>query len=254
MVGKLLAVCAALALSACASISAGEGGMSPGHPNDFIYGKTQEELKTTITAIAGEVTDLESDYYQASTDEDRRVIRNHIVSKMREGTWEFWRRYEPWLYGHNAAFQTGVETTTGILSGAAAITTPPSAKSILAALSAAFSNFGASYAKNMLGQQALPALLHQMESDIALAGQTISLGLAKTDAQYPLANAYADLQEYAMAMSVPHALASLSASASKGLATVKDDTAKTNAALLQAQTNAQIQSMQQAPLPPAPSR
>ena len=174
--------------------------------------------------IRGEqIAKEEKDYYKATTDINRTMHRNNIIGLLLTPTNEFYRRYMSAFYGNNAYLKTGLETATGILSGAAAITSPAGAKSILAALSTAVGGFGSSLEKNVLQQQTTSLIFRQMEADVTLYGEAISQGLAKPDSQYSLAKAYFDFQRYSLAMSVPHALSAIGAASGAQLNNVKKD-------------------------------
>lgn len=220
---KLAGSLAAMVLAACGTPNSGEGGMAPVHPYDYMWGKDNAELKSHFAALGMQIDKEETAYYAATKDDERARRRNNILAMLRTPMDEFWRRYQSKFYGNNAYLQTTFEATTGTLSAAAAITSPIGAKSILAALSTAVGALGTSYDKNVLQQQTTTAVLHQMEADVTLYGERMSQGMRKPDSEYPLAQGYADLQTYARAMSVPHALASMNAAAGAQLVKIKDD-------------------------------
>lgn len=207
-----------LALTGCTT-----GFMSPNHPYDYIYGKTDDELKASIVSKAQ--LELDEKNYYAETDETKkRDLRNKIIGELRSPIDEFWRRYASSFYGNTAMIKTSFESTTTVLSGAAAITKPPNAASILAALSSAIGAIGTSVDKNFLQQQTSVILLHQMEADVELYGKTIAQGLTKSIEDYPLEVALADLATYSRSMSVPSALASINAAVGSQAQAVKNKT------------------------------
>jgi hypothetical protein len=93
---------------------------------------------------------------------------------------------------------------------------------LLAAISSGTSLVGTSIQKNYLQENAADLLLSQMEADRKTISVKIQLGLAKSTDEYSLAQAHADVDEYAFSLSIPSALASLRAASGASLQAAKN--------------------------------
>lgn len=204
-VGRLILVLVALLLAGCGTT--GKSMLSPTHPNDAF---DDDAYKVIVQSDMKRVAQLEMDYF-TQPEAKRLDIRNEIVTKVRKHTDEYWRRFKSSFFGRTAAAMSATEIVSGTLSAAAAITSPPEAASILAALSTVTLAGGSSFQKNFLQENAAEIVLAQVEIDRRRIGAVIDAGVRSSSDNYPLAKAMADLQEYATCMSIPSALASIRA-------------------------------------------
>lgn len=196
---------AALLLAGCSAT--GNSMLSPTHPNDAF---DDDQYKALVKTDMERVRTLEGEYF-TKTEPQRIDVRNEIITKVRKHTDEYWRRFKSSFFGRTATAKSATEITSGTLSAAAAIVTPPAAASILAALSSVTLAAGSSFQKNFLQENAAEIILAQVEIDRRRIGAVIDTGVRSSTADYPLAKAMADLQEYATCMSIPSALAAIRA-------------------------------------------
>ncbi|MCD4499399.1 hypothetical protein [Chromobacterium vaccinii] len=195
-----------LLLSGCANT----GFISPPHPFDYTFqGKNGIQ-----TAIETEAFDKKIDQYYASESEDaRKKIRNEITGKMKIYIDEYWRRFVSSFYSDSAISKATFETSTISLSTASTIVDPTHTKSILAGLASIATATGSSIDNNIYQKQTASILLKQMGSDVITYGKVIENGFSKSDASYPLPQALSDLNNYAICMTIPHALQELDSAA-----------------------------------------
>jgi hypothetical protein len=92
------------------------------------------------------------------------------------------------------------------LGGLIATTGKAATKSALGAASAGVIGAKAAIDKDLFYQKTIPALLVQMEADRLKAILPITAGMKFSDAEYPLMQAYIDLDAYKNAGSIPAAI------------------------------------------------
>jgi hypothetical protein len=114
--------------------------------------------------------------------------------------------FEKRLYGDGNAVTLGSDLVALALTGLIATTGNAATKSALGAASTGVLGAKAAIDKDLYYQKTIPALLAQMEADRLKVALTISAGMKLPDAEYPLMQAYLDLDAYKIAGSIPAAI------------------------------------------------
>lgn len=181
-----------------------------GYPND------PENTDATLTRLTPYFDGTrESDYFKPSnTSQERAAIRNEIVlARMRAYDIEF-LDFEKRLYGDGNSVTLGGDLVALALTGLVATTGNAATKSALGAASTGVLGAKAAIDKDLYYQKTIPALLAQMEADRLKALLPITAGLKLSDADYPLMQAYIDLNTYQSAGSIPAAINAVNTNAS----------------------------------------
>ncbi len=197
--GLLAQVMAGLAISAWFGLLVA---CSPirGYPSD------PENTDATLTRLTPYFDGTEEKVYLGLSDPLRTLKRNEIVlARLRGYDIEF-ADFEKRLYGDANAVTLGSDLVGLILGGLTATTGNAATKSALGAASAGVIGAKADIDKDLYYQKTIPALLAQMEADRLSALLPISAGLKLPDANYPLMQAYIDLDAYKNAGSIPAAI------------------------------------------------
>jgi len=187
------AVCVLLA--ACAPVI--------GYPND---------PENTDVVLA----DLVSKYFSGGTIEraydgtrditERKQRRDEIIrGRTRAYDIEF-ADFERRLYGDGNGVTLGADLVGFVLGGLTATTGSAATKSALGAASTGVIGAKAAIDKDLYYQKTVPALLAQMEADRLKVLAAITAGMKLSDADYPLIQAYIDLDIYKNAGSIPAAI------------------------------------------------
>jgi hypothetical protein len=100
-----------------------------------------------------------------------------------------------------------------ILAGLTATAGGATTKAALGAASAGVIGANAAINKDLYYQKTIPALLTQMEAERLKALASILAGIKQSDADYPLMQAYIDLNAYRTAGSIPAAVAGITQNA-----------------------------------------
>jgi hypothetical protein len=216
---------------------------SPVHPYDYRKDNCPETPASLESQVMGcvvkKLSQLEASCYLETDPTKTRQCRDEVVGATKKLIDDDFRRFVSNFFGRNAALMTSAETSVTALGAAAAITTPPSAASVLAAVSATINTLSTSGQKNFLADHAADLILGQMEADRSLVDKRIRLGLMSETKDYPLAVAMSDLADYALTMSVPHALQSLREAGSAPAAAAKQALADRVSKQLDAKLQAQ---------------
>jgi hypothetical protein len=212
----------AFAIFACCALLIG---CSPirGYPHD------PENTDATLDRLKPYFDGTKEDEYfnPANTAEDRARIRNQIVlTRIRGYDIEF-AEFERKLYGDANAVSLGSDLIGLILGGFTATTGSAAAKSALGAASIGILGANTAINRDLFYQKTVPALLAQMEADRLIAKAPIVAGLKQLDANYPLIQAYIDLDVYKNAGSIPGAINAINRDAGDAkdvaLATLRTD-------------------------------
>jgi hypothetical protein len=148
----------------------------------------------------------EADYLATADLALRTAKRNAIVlARLRGYDIEFYD-FEQELYGQGNEITLGADLTALALGGLIATTGKAATKSALGAASAGVIGAKAAIDKDLFYQKTIPALLAQMEADRLKAILPITAGMKFSDAEYPLMQAYIDLDAYKNAGSIPAAI------------------------------------------------
>jgi hypothetical protein len=183
-------------LAACAPVV--------GYPND--PENTDATLATLVSHYFTGGT-VEQAYFVPGLDLTTRTrLRNEIVlGRMRAYDIEF-ADFERRLYGDGNGVTLGSDLIGLILAGLTATTGNAATKSALGAASAGVIGAKAAIDKDLYYQKTIPALLAQMEADRLKALEPITKGMRLSDADYPLMQAYIDLDVYKTSGSIPAAI------------------------------------------------
>jgi hypothetical protein len=171
------------------------------------YPKDPENTEATLAALAPYFNGIAETDYLATADVTLRTgKRNGIVLvRMRAYDIEF-SDFERSLYGEGNEATLGSDLVGLILGGLTATTGNAATKAALGAASAGVIGAKAAIDKDLYYQKTIPALLAQMEADRLSALLPITAGLKLPDANYPLMQAYIDLDAYKNAGSIPAAI------------------------------------------------
>jgi len=149
----------------------------------------------------------EAEYFALATTADTRALkRNEIVFARLRGYDIAFADFERRLYGDANAVTLGSDLVGLVLAGLTATTGNAATKSALGAASAGVIGAKSAIDKDLYYQKTIPALLAQMEADRLNALLPITKGLKLPDADYPLMQAYIDLDVYKNAGSIPAAI------------------------------------------------
>jgi hypothetical protein len=209
-------------LAGCATTNV----MSPAHLYDYraqaCESKDINLASSNPACVVRALDDEEIKCYTEADSDKAKACRDKVVGITKKYVDQYWRKFVSDLYGRNAGVTTALETGIGMTAAAAAITTPKSAADILAVVATSLSALNTSLQKNFFGNQAVDLLIGQMEADRYVIDQQILNGLALSVSDYSLATAMSQLADYALAMSVPHAMQSLRQAGGKAAQEVKD--------------------------------
>jgi len=188
-------------LSACDSVQ--------GYPQD-------PENSSAVIASLSSYFDLTWDEkYNLSTDTDaRRRYRDVIVlSHMRAYDIEF-DNFERSLYGQGNSIAVAGSVATITMGAVGGVAGAAVTKAALNSASAAVTGAEGAISKELYYQRTLPALISQMEANRANVKLNILAGIKQTDSQYPLVQAYADLESLKAAGGIPLAISNVTQIAS----------------------------------------
>ena len=171
------------------------------------YPRDPEDTDATLTRLTPYFDGTAEADYLTTTDAPLRAAkRNQIVlARMRAYDIEF-SSFERHLYGEGNEVTLGSDLVGLILGGLTATTGNAATKAALGAASAAVIGAKAAIDKDLYYQKTIPALLAQMEADRLKAALPITAGIRLSDAEYPLMQAYIDLNAYKNAGSIPAAI------------------------------------------------
>jgi hypothetical protein len=192
MAGFAVLACCGL-LVACAPIR--------GYPND------PEDTDATLTALAPYFNGIAEKDYLTTTDAILRTAKRNwiVLARMHAYDIEF-ADFLKRLYGDANAVTLGSDLVGLVLAGLTATTGNAATKSALGAASAGVIGAKSAIDKDLYYQKTIPALLAQMEADRLTAKLQIVAGVKLSDADYPLMQAYIDLDAYKNAGSIPAAI------------------------------------------------
>ena len=191
--GAWLAVCASIVvLAGCAPLL--------GYPRD------PEDTDVTLANLQPYFSVAKDAEYAHADPASRAQLRNEIIlARMRAYDINF-ADFEKRLYGDGNGVSLGSDLVGLVLAGFTATTGGAATKAALGAASAGVIGANTAINKDLYYQKTIPALLAQMEADRLLAKAPIIAGLKLADADYPLVQAYIDLDAYKNAGSIPAAI------------------------------------------------
>src|SRR5579863_3111903 len=191
-----IAAASAGLLSACDSIQ--------GYPQD-------PDNSTAIVASFDPTWDTE---YSLSPDpEARRRYRDLIVLNRMKAYDIAFDNFERGLYGQGNSMAVAGSLTTITMGAVGAVAGGAVTKAALNAASAAVTGAEGAISKELYYQRTLPALISQMEANRTIAKANILRGIKQSDADYPLVQAYVDLESLKNAGGVPPAISNVTQAA-----------------------------------------
>lgn len=208
----LAGLATALTLAGCASFS---GGPDP--------------LVSANDEIAALESSFDSDqvlaYFAAPPGSPTRTnLRNQIVSTRLYALDLRFADYVRDLSKELRGGAFGADALSIALTGAATIIDPSTATTVLAGIDTAIKGARQAFNKEILVEQTLPVLLTQMQADRTRVATQIWYSLAnRSDSEYPLPLALAQLQDYYRAGTIAGALISVNESASQSAAAASED-------------------------------
>jgi hypothetical protein len=149
----------------------------------------------------------EQDYLKAKGDPRiATALRNEIVyARMRAYDIAF-AEFERELYGGANSVALGSDLAALVLAGLTATTGNAAMKSAFGAASIGILGAKTAISKDLFYERTIPALLAQMEANRLMIRVLILKALKLDDAEYPLMQAYGDLDAYKSAGSIPSAI------------------------------------------------
>jgi hypothetical protein len=183
------------------------------------YPKDPENTDVTLANLQpyfGVAKDVE---YAHSDPANRVQLRNEIIlARLRAYDINF-ADFEKRLYGDGNGVTLGSDLVGLVLGGLTATIGGAGTKAALGAASTGVIGADTAINKDLYYQKTIPALLAQMEADRLLAKAPIIAGMKLSDADYPLFQAYIDLDTYKNAGSIPAAINAVN----KDAGNAKDD-------------------------------
>jgi hypothetical protein len=170
------------------------------------YPKDPEDTDATLIALQPYFNGTKEIEYTRADPATRTAIRNEIIFGRMRGYDITFANFEKRLYGGGNAVSLGSDLLGLVLAGLTATTGSASTKSALGAASAGVIGARTAIDKDLYYEKTVPALLAQMEAERLKAKLPIVAGMKLSDAEYPLIQAYIDLDAYKNAGSVPAAI------------------------------------------------
>ncbi len=194
MVRRWLAVCASIVvLAGCAPLL--------GYPRD------PEDTDATLVGLQQYFNGAkQKEYFDPRNAALREIIRNEIILGRMHAYDITFADFEKRLYGDGNAVSLGSDLTGLVLAGLTATMGGAGTKAALGAATAGVIGANTAINKDLYYEKTIPALLAQMEADRLTAKLPIVAGLKLSDAEYPLYQAYLDLDAYKDAGSIPAAI------------------------------------------------
>lgn len=159
---------------------------------------------------------IDAYYSPTETEEERRLLRNQIISGRMNAYESSYSDFKRRLNGDANILNLGADLSVLGLAGAAATTGSIATATALAAASAGIIGARGAINADLYFQRTLPALLAQMDANRARAKVPIVAGLRQSNAAYPLAIALVDLDALRDAGGIPTAIAGLTEQAEAG--------------------------------------
>ncbi len=134
------------------------------------------------------------------------VKRNEIILARVHAYDIVFADFEKRLYGDGNGVTLGGDLVALVLTGLTATVGSAGTKAALGAAATGVIGAKSAIDKDLYYQKTVPALLAQMEADRLKALAPITTGMKQSDADYPLLEAYIDLDAYNNAGSIPAAI------------------------------------------------
>ena len=203
----LLGMVAVTFVGCCSSHYGSKDFVSPANPMD--YGLLDEQQNNLNASL----TNWENTYYaDGTTEAQRTMLRERIVYGLMGLDDEYYRKWLSNFYGRSAFISTFADTAAPVLSGASAATSGGAA-TVLALISSGVGAANIAYAKNFLQQSAISMLTSQCDALRTTIKVRINNNMTNPISVYSLGRALTDVQDYALAGSLPMAAAAIQGNA-----------------------------------------
>jgi hypothetical protein len=143
----------------------------------------------------------------------RTQLRNEIIFNRIHAYDITFADFERRLYGDGNGVTLGSDLAGLVLAGLTATTGTAATKAALGAASGGILGANTAINKDLYFNKTIPAMLAQMEANRLEALAPITAGLKLSDADYPLMQAYIDLDAYKNAGSIPAAITAINQNA-----------------------------------------
>jgi hypothetical protein len=144
-----------------------------------------------------------------------------VLSHMRAYDIEF-DNFERGLYGQGNSIAVAGSLATITMGAVGGVAGAAVTKAALNSASSAVTGAEGAISKELYYQRTLPALITQMEANRTMVKASILKGIKQIDAEYPLVQAYVDLESLKNAGGVPLAIANAAKDASDNKAQADD--------------------------------
>lgn len=141
---------------------------------------------------------------------DAKLIRNEIIAQRMYAIDMYYTQYEAALTRERQEIGFGALTTAGGLSTAATLAASAATKSVLSALATGVIAVKGNYESEVLLSQTMRTLQKQMRASRNVVSEHISTRVGASVAEYPLAEALGDVEDYYRAGTVTTAVIDMS--------------------------------------------
>jgi hypothetical protein len=180
---------------------------------DSVQGYPQDSDNSTAV-IASFDPSWDADYSFSTDSEARRRYRDLIVlNRMRTYDIAF-DNFERGLYGQGNSLAIAGSLATITMGAVGGVAGAAVTKAALNVASGAVTGAEGAISKELYYQRTLPALISQMEANRTNAKVNILAGIKEPDSNYPLVQAYVDLEALKAAGGIPLAISNVTQAAS----------------------------------------
>ena len=180
---------------------------------DSIQGYPQDPDNSTAVIASFDPT-WDADYSFSPDSEARRRYRDLIVLN-RTRTYDIaFDNFERGLYGQGNSLAIAGSLATITMGAVGGVAGAAVTKAALNVASGAVTGAEGAISKELYYQRTLPALISQMEANRTNAKVSILAGIKQPDSNYPLVQAYVDLESLKAAGGIPLAISNVTQAAS----------------------------------------
>jgi hypothetical protein len=188
---------------------------------DSVQGYPQDPDNSAAVIASFDPT-WDADYSFSTDSEARRRYRDLIVlNRMRTYDIAF-DNFERGLYGQGNSIAVAGSLATITMGAVGGVAGAAVTKAALNVASGAVTGAEGAISKELYYQRTLPALISQMEANRTNAKISILKGIKQPDSDYPLVQAYADLEILKAAGGIPTAISNVTQSASENAQNAND--------------------------------
>lgn len=157
-------------------------------------------------------------FYTGTTAERRMAIRDEYITVRMGQVDRAYGNYKQELHLQRTSSAVGIDAAMLTLAAIAATVSDPGTAVGAAALAGVVAGSRASFDKNVFFDQALPAILSQMDAQRSVIRARLFAGMMLTDVAYRLNDADSDLNQYQQAGTVYGAIAAITSQAGQAQA------------------------------------